>query len=375
MSKVQYQIPLVDLVAQYESIQQEIDGAIREVLFGGHFIGGEKTKAFTTQFASLCEVPYCVPCANGTDALELALTALGIGAGDEVIIPAFTFAATLEAVCSVGATPILCDIDPVRYTMDPNLAISLVTDNTKVFMPVHLYGQVADMDPLMEFASDHNIFIVEDAAQAHGAVYKNSKAGSMGDINTFSFYPSKNLGAYGDAGALTTKSEWLAAKAMKLANHGRTSKYEHEIIGRNSRLDTLQAAILFVKLRHLKYWTKKRQQLAYRYNDLLIDVKDIRLPANYPSAPSVFHLYVIRVPAERRDEFINYLKGKGIETGIHYPVSLSKLQVTTEQLKMKVSCPESEKASAEVVSLPLYPELTNEQQDYISECVKQFFNA
>src|SRR6187549_2539613 len=188
-------IPLVDLVAQYKSIQAEIDEAVAEVITEGHFIGGEKSKEFATHFARLCEVPFCVPCANGTDALEIALTSMGIGPGDEVIIPAFSFAATLEAVCNVGATPVLCDIDPDRYTIDTEMAINLVTSQSKIFMPVHLYGQMADMHPLVSYASDHHMFIIEDAAQAHGAIYKNAKAGSIGDINTFSFYPSKNLGA------------------------------------------------------------------------------------------------------------------------------------------------------------------------------------
>jgi len=366
-------IPLVDLVAQYKSIQAEIDEAVAEVITEGHFIGGEKSKEFAAHFARLCEVPFCVPCANGTDALEIALTSMGIGPGDEVIIPAFSFAATLEAVCNVGATPVLCDIDPNRYTIDTEMAINLVTSQSKIFMPVHLYGQMADMHPLVSYASDHHMFIIEDAAQAHGAIYKNAKAGSIGDINTFSFYPSKNLGAYGDAGALTTKSEWLSAKAFKIANHGRTSKYEHEMVGRNSRLDALQAAILSVKLRHLESWTTKRQQLALRYNELLEDVEQIVLPTFYADSLSVFHLYVIRVPVDRREDFIKAMKQQGIETGIHYPVSLSKLRVTTDQLKIVVDCPEAEKASQEVVSLPLYPEMTDGMQEYVCDCIIKFF--
>jgi len=373
MSNHPESIPLVDLVAQYHSIRLEIDEAIADVIREGKFIGGNKTKEFASLFARLCEVPYCAPCANGTDALEIALAALGVGPGDEVIIPAFSFAATLESVCHVGATPVFCDIDPERYTIDPQKAIHLVTDKTKIFMPVHLYGQIADMDPLVRYASDNNIFIVEDAAQAHGGVYKNSKAGSIGDINTFSFYPSKNLGAYGDAGALTTKSEWLYQKAYKIANHGRTSKYEHETLGRNSRLDSLQAAILSVKLRHLETWTAKRQELSIRYNEILQGVEQIGLPRFYTDALSVFHLYVIRVPKNMREAFMLELKEKGIETGIHYPVSLSKLKVTTDQLKIKVDCPESEKASEEVVSLPLFPEMTDDMQDYVCDCVIKYF--
>lgn len=366
-------IPLVDIVAQYHSIKEEMDQAISEVIASGHFIGGDAVRNFADRFATFCTVPHCVPCANGTDALEMALSVLGIGKGDEVIIPAFTFVATLEAVVNVGATPVLCDIDPKRYTMDTAKAFSLVTSRTKAFIPVHLYGQMADMDPLVAYASDHHMFIVEDAAQAHGATYKGQKAGSIGDVNTFSFYPGKNLGAYGDAGAMTTKSEWLYTKALKMANHGRISKYDHETVGRSSRLDALQAAILSVKLRHLESWTKKRQSIATRYRELLKGNENIGLPGAYADSPSVYHLFVIRVPASKRENLITHLRRAGIEAGIHYPIAMSKLEVTTGQLNMHVDCPEAEKASAEVVSLPIYPELTDDMQDYICEKVISFF--
>ena len=369
------QIPLVDLVAQYQSIRDEMDTAIAELIHGGHFIGGETVRDFAAQFAAYCGVPYCVPCANGTDALEMALSSLGIGKGDEVIIPALTFVATLEAVVNVGAIPVLCDIDPRRYTMDTKQAISLVTERTKAFMPVHLYGQMADMDPLASYAPDHNMFLIEDAAQAHGAMYKGQKAGRIGDINTFSFYPGKNLGAYGDAGALTTKSEWLYTKTIKMANHGRISKYDHETVGRSSRLDALQAAVLSVKLRHIEQWTIRRQTIAKRYRELLKDQEHIGLPGEYANSPSVYHLFVIRVPASRREDLMQYLRHGGIEAGIHYPIALSQLKVTTEQLNIHVHCPEAEKASTEVVSLPIYPELTDDLQDYICEKVITYFQG
>ncbi len=370
-----FHIPLVDLVAQYHSIRTEMDEAIKDVIEHGHFIGGEKVRNFAAQFASYCGVPYCVPCANGTDALEMALSSLGIGQGDEVIIPALTFVATLEAVVNVGATPVLCDIDPMRYTMDTKQAISLVTEKTKAFMPVHLYGQMADMDPLASYAPDHHMFLIEDAAQAHGAMYKGQKAGSIGDINTFSFYPGKNLGAYGDAGALTTKSEWLYTKVLKMANHGRISKYDHETVGRSSRLDAIQAAVLSVKLKYIEQWTIRRQAIAKRYRDLLKGREDIGLPGEYANSPSVYHLFVIRVPASRREDLMQYLRQAGIETGIHYPIALSQLKVTTEQLNIHVHCPQAEKASTEVVSLPIYPELTDDMQDYICEKLIAFFQA
>lgn len=368
-------IPLVDLTAQYQSLRPEIDDVLSGVLQRGHFVGGSEVQQFAEAFAAYCDVGHCVPCGNGTDALEIALKSLGIGPGDEVIIPAFTFVATLEAVCNVGATPVLCDIDPHRYTLDPVQAINLVTDRTKAFIPVHLYGQMADMDPFTAFAADNHMFVIEDAAQAHGAKYKSALAGSIGDLNTFSFYPGKNLGAYGDAGALTTRSEWLALKATKMANHGRISKYNHETVGRCSRMDTLQAAILLLKLQHLEAWTKRRRLLAERYRTALSGSDRIRLPREYPDSISVYHLFVIRVDQAIRDDFRQYLTQAGIQTGVHYPVALSRLPVTTDQLGIQVHCPEAELASGEVVSLPLYPELTADQQDYICAMILQYFKT
>src|SRR5688572_6885283 len=254
MSKVIKHIPLVDIVAQYNSIKEEIDVAIKDVVVKGQFIGGEEIKKFAVEFANIANTPYCIPCANGTDALEIALSALGIGKKDEVIIPALSFVATLEAVCNVGATPVFCDIDPERFTIDAKHVKACITDRTKAIIPVHLYGQMADMDPLLDLCRKHEIHVIEDAAQAHKAEYNGFLAGSMGVFGTFSFYPGKSLGAYGDAGAITTNDAKLYTKATKLANHGRTSKYEHDVIGRNSRMDTLQAAILRVKAEHLEDW-------------------------------------------------------------------------------------------------------------------------
>ena len=368
-------IPLVDLIAQYQSIKVEMDQAIQGVIEGGHFIGGEPVGKFAAAFAAYCKVPYCIPNANGTDAIELALASLGIGKGDEVIIPAFTFVATLEAVCNVGATPVLSDIDPHRFTIDPAKAISLVTPATKAIIPVHLYGQMADMDPLVAYAGDNSMFVIEDAAQAHGATYKGQRAGSIGDINTFSFYPGKNLGAYGDAGAITTKSEWLFTKVFKMVNHGRIAKYDHEIVGRNSRMDTLQAAILSVKLRYMEEWTQKRRAIADRYRHLLADIHGVRLPQSCADSPGVYHLFVIRIEKEKRDDFRSFLKARGIETGIHYPISLSRLKVTTDQLNIHTHCPEAELASEEVVSLPIYPELTTDLQDYICDHIISYFKS
>ncbi len=367
------QIPLVDLVAQYESIKKEVDEVIATTMQSGRFVGGEQIQKFGESFATYCDASYCVPCANGTDALEIALAVMGIGQGDEVIIPAFTFVATLEAVVNVGATPVLCDIDPVRYTIDPNKIKSLITSNTKAIMPVHLFGQMAEMDALLKIAAEHSLKIIEDAAQAHGATYKGHKAGSLGEMSTFSFFPGKNLGAYGDAGAIMTNNEPLFTQALKQANHGRISKYDHETIGRNSRMDTLQAAILSVKLKHLSNWTRTRIALATRYRILLSGVNGLVLPQTFDDSQSAWHLFVIRIKNSKQADFRKYLQEKGIETGIHYPIALSKLKVTTDQLKIVTTCPEAELASTEVVSLPLYPELTEQMQDHICNQILEYF--
>jgi len=259
--------------------------------------------------------------------------------------------------------------------MDIGCMESLFTSRTRAVMPVHLYGQMADMDPLMALSKSKGVYAIEDAAQAHGAEYKGQEAGSIGDMSSFSFYPGKNLGAYGDAGAITTHNEEWHQLAYKIANHGRISKYNHEMVGRNSRMDALQAAILSVKLEHIREWNKSRREIANRYNQLLEGIEQITLPKIFEESPNVFHLYVIRVDPERRDDFREYLAINGIETGIHYPISLSKLKVTTDQLKIEASCPESEKASEEVVSLPIYPELTATQQEYICEHIKKFWSS
>ncbi|MEO6132736.1 MAG: DegT/DnrJ/EryC1/StrS family aminotransferase [Saprospiraceae bacterium] len=374
MTIISRHIPLVDLIAQYQSIKKEMDDAISDVIQSGRFIGGEEVRKFAIKFAGLSNVPFCVPCANGTDAIEIILAALGIGKGDEVIIPAFSFVATLEAVCNAGATPLLCDIDPQRFTMNVDTIKSVLTSRTKAVIPVHLYGQMADMDPIMDLSKALGFYVIEDAAQAHAAEYIGQMAGSIGHMASFSFYPGKNLGAYGDAGAITTNDENLYNRAFKIANHGRTSKYEHEIIGRNSRMDSLQAAILSVKTEHLRDWNKRRFEIAQRYIELLQDIDQITLPGIYSNCKSVFHLFVIRVDKNRREELIKYLAHHSIETGIHYPIALSKLKVTTDQLKIVTSCPESEKASEEVVSLPMYPELTETMQDFICSHIRDFFS-
>jgi dTDP-4-amino-4,6-dideoxygalactose transaminase len=316
-----------------------------------------------------------VPCANGTDALELALQAHGIGRGQEVIIPAFSFMATLEAVSNAGATPVLCDIEPDFFTIDTSRMEALVTSRTRAIIPVHLYGQMADMDAIKEVARRHGLVVIEDAAQAHGATWRDKPAGSHGDVGCFSFYPGKNLGAYGDAGAIVTSDPIVAERMRKLANHGRLSKYEHDIVGRNSRMDTLQAAILGVKLPHLAAWNARRRELAAGYAAQLAGIREITCPAVRPKAGPVWHLYVVRVHGGRRDALRAALDEAGIETGIHYPVALNRLSATTGQLGIRVSCPQAEQAAGEVLSLPLYPEMTEAMLGDVVKVIRQFFNS
>ncbi|MCX6144073.1 MAG: DegT/DnrJ/EryC1/StrS family aminotransferase [Ignavibacteriales bacterium] len=357
-------IPLVDLKAQYASIKPEIDRAIQHVLEETDFIGGSAVREFEMAFASYCGTRTAVGLANGTDALQLVLLACGIGNGDEVITAVNTFIATSEAISATGARPVFVDNDPHTYTIDARKIEEKITPRTKAIIPVHLYGQPADMDAVNEVAARNGLVVIEDAAQAHGARYKVKTVGNLGRLACFSFYPGKNLGAYGDAGAIATNDEELANKVRMLANHGRLKKYEHEMEGYNSRLDTLQAAILLVKLRHLKEWTERRQYIASRYTQLLSVTKEIVTPARNPDATHVFHLYVVRV--QQRERIQQVLKEAGIATGIHYPIPLHQ-QPAYRHLGLTVgSYPVAERYAGELLSLPMYPELTDDQIEFIS---------
>jgi len=373
MTQTETTVRLVDLQAQYDSLKDEMDVAMQAVVSQTAFIGGKEVRAFAEEFAAYCGAGHSVPCANGTDALEIVLKALGIGPGDEVIVPAFSFVATLEAVCNVGATPRLCDVDPVHYTIDPDRVAGLITPQTRAIMPVHLYGQPADMDALYRMIGSQDIHIVEDAAQAHAAAWRGQRTGTLGVAGCFSFYPGKNLGAYGDAGAIVTRDAALADRMRQAADHGRQSKYEHSFIGRNSRMDALQAAVLRIKLRHLDAWTEARRRLARRYTEGLAGIPGVVCPSEREHAYHVYHLYVIRVAADHRDALRDHLKTAGIETGIHYPIALNRLEATTGELGLDVSCPEAEAASREVLSLPLFPEMTEAQQDRVIRAIEQFF--
>ena len=362
-------IPFVDLKAQYNSIKDEIDEVIQRVLDTTSFIMGEELIKFEEEFASFCNVKYTIGVANGSDALILALIACGIGEGDEVITAPHTFIATTEAITYVGGKAIFVDIDPKTYTIDVSKIEEKINLKTKAIIPVHLYGQSADLDPIVELAKKYSLKIIEDAAQAHGARYKDKKVGSIGDVGCFSFYPGKNLGAYGDAGMVTTNNEEIAKKLKLLRNHGRiTKKYEHEIEGYSSRLDNLQAAILRVKLKYLNKWNEIRRKNAKKYNELLSNINGVITPYEADYAKHVYHLYVIRT--ENRDKLREGLKSKGIATGIHYPIPLH-LQVAYNYLGYKRGdFPVTEDCSQKILSLPMFAELSDEQILKIVETIK-----
>ena len=367
-------IPFVDLKVQYDSIKDEIDEAIQKVLNNTSFIMGEELKKFEEEFARFCNVKYAIGVANGSDALILALRACEIGEGDEVITVPHTFIATTEAISNVGGKVVFVDIDPKTYTIDIAKIEEKINERTKAIIPVHLYGQPADMDPIMKLAKKYNLKVIEDAAQAHGAEYKGKKVGSIGDVACFSFYPGKNLGAYGDAGMVVTNNEEIAEKVKLLRNHGRiTKKYEHDIEGYSSRLDNLQAAILRVKLRHLNKWNESRRENAKKYNKLLNNIGGITTPYEANYAKHVYHLYVIGVEKEGRDKLREELKSKGIATGIHYPIPLH-LQPAYNYLGYKRGdFPITEKASQEIISLPMFAELSDEQIEEIVKIIRNYY--
>ena len=365
-------IPLVDLKAQYNSIKTEIDNAIQGVLDSTSFIMGEELERFEEEFALFCNTKYAIGVANGSDALILALRACGIGKGDEVITVPHSFISTTEAITHIGGKIVFMDINPKTYTIDVSKIEEKISNKTRAIIPVHLYGQPADMDPIIKLAKKYNLEIIEDTAQAHGAEYKDKKVGSIGEVGCFSFYPGKNLGAYGDAGMITTNSEEIAKKVKLLRNHGRiTKKYEHQIEGYSSRLDNLQAAILRVKLKYLNKWNDLRRKNARKYNELLNNIGGIITPYEADYAKHVYHLYVIRT--EDRDKLREELKSKSIATGIHYPIPLH-LQPAYNYLGYKEGdFPITEKASQEILSLPMFAELNGNQIVEICHWIKIFY--
>jgi dTDP-4-amino-4,6-dideoxygalactose transaminase len=361
-------VPFVDLHAQYLTIQSDIDAAIARTIAHSAFIGGQEVRDFEAEFAKYCETKACVGVANGTDALHLTLQALGIGPGDEVITVAHTFIATAEAICLTGARPVFVDIRKDTMLMDPDALEAAVTPRTRAIIPVHLYGQACDMDRIMDVANRHGLKVIEDAAQAHGARWRGRRAGSIGDAACFSFFPGKNLGAYGDAGAVVSHDENLIHRIRMLANHGRTDKYIHELEGSNSRLDGLHAAILRIKLPHLDTWNAARQGHSAQYAETLSN-SAVTLPVVDPGAQPVWHLFVVKV--SERNILQKSLRERGIATGIHYPVPLH-LQPAYRRLGIPAGAlPVTEWAASHVLSLPMYPELTPQQIDTVSQAVAE----
>jgi dTDP-4-amino-4,6-dideoxygalactose transaminase len=364
-------IPLVDLKAQYDSIKPEIDGAIQRVIDNTSFIMGPEVKNFEGAFAAYIHAQEAVGVASGTGALHLALLACGIGPGDEVITTPHTFFATAEAISQVGATPVFADIQPDTYNLDPECVQAAITERTKAIIPVHLYGQPADMRELTHIARQHGLRVIEDAAQAHGAEYYGQRIGALGDLACFSFFPSKNLGCYGDGGMITTNDPDLAARVRRLRDHGRTGKYEHAELGWGSRLDALQAAILGAKLPYLQEWNDKRRAAAVRYNELLACC-DVVTPVERSYNRHVYYCYVIRTA--NRDGLFKHLTQHGIGVGIHFPIPLH-LQPAYECLGLRPgTCPVAEAAAEQVLSLPMFPEIAPEQQQAIAGAIKAFVN-
>ncbi|MCP3908324.1 MAG: DegT/DnrJ/EryC1/StrS family aminotransferase [Oceanicoccus sp.] len=365
-------VPFVDLITQYRSLENQILPAMQNILEKAQFILGEDVELFEKEFAAFCETEFAVGVDSGTSAIELALRTLGIGEGDEVITTANTFIATALAISYAGARPVLVDADPQTYTIDVSKLEEAITPRTKAIIPVHLYGQPADMDPIMEIAQRRGLKVIEDACQAHGARYKGRRAGSLGHAAAFSFYPAKNLGAYGDGGIIVTGDEQVARSARMLRNYGQREKYKHLMCGFNRRLDTLQAAVLRVKLGYLDDWNNARRRHAGRYKRLL-DSTPLALPLEADYAESVYHLYVVR--ADNREALMDSLQEQGISTGIHYPIPVH-LQPAYQDLGYQSGdFPVSERYAKCILSLPMYPELDRDAIVHVANAIKNFVNG
>jgi dTDP-4-amino-4,6-dideoxygalactose transaminase len=364
------QIPLVDLKAQYLSIKDEIDRTVFKCLNDASFIKGKAVTEFENNFAEYIGTEHCIGCGNGTDALELILRALEIGPGDEVIVPALSWIATSESVNNVGAEPVFVDIKEDDYTINPAKIVDAINSRTKAVIPVHLYGCPCDMDHIMKISEKHNLFVVEDCAQAHGAEFKGKKIGSFGIASAFSFFPSKNLGAFGDSGAVVTNNQKIANAVRMIANHGQLKeRHHHEMIGRNSRLDTIQAAVLNVKIKYLDSWNQKRIEASDYYRSLLEKKCTIRLSEISPDKKHVYHIFSIRT--ENRDELMKKLSDSGISSGVHYPKPLPFLEAYKYKKHKKNDFPVASEITKKILSLPIYPEIENIQIDKIcSEILK-----
>ena len=362
-------VPFLDLKAHHAPLTEEFDRAIREVIESSAFAGGPFVERFEEEFASFCGSSYAIGVGNGTDALWLALLALGIGEGDEVITVPNTFIATAEAITYCKARPVFVDVDPDTFTMNPAELEKSLTKKTKAIIPVHLFGQPADMDPILEFARANGLFVVEDAAQAHGAQYKGQKAGTMGDAGCFSFYPGKNLGAFGEAGAVVTNDPELRKQIQMLRDHGQSRKYYHSTMGWNCRMDGIQAAILSIKLSHLDKANSLRRKHALEYNQAFAGIDEVLTPFEAKYARHVYHVYAVRV--QERDAVLRHLQEKGVGCAVHYPVPVHLQEAGRNLGYTKGAFPIAEKLADEFLSLPMFPELTEEQIEYVGRCVSE----
>lgn len=362
-------IPILDSKRQYATIGEEVEREVVEVLRSGQYILGKHNNALQEELAEYIGVKHAVTLNSGTDALHLALRALDIGPGDEVISTAFTFVATTEAIGIVGATPVFADIDNDTFNIDPKKIEDLITPKTKAIIPVHLYGQPCDMDAIMDIAKRHNLYVIEDACQAIGALYKGKMVGSIGDVGCFSFYPTKNLGAMGDGGLLTTNSEAIKDRVIALRNHGGAVRYHHDEIGVNSRLDEVQAAVLRIKLKHINEWNKKRRENAARYNELFSQYSDIITPVELDDTYCVYHQYTVKIP--NRDNIHKMLIERGVGAMLYYPIPLHLQKVHAHLGVGAGSLPNTERNTEVVISLPMFPELTAEEQKTVADTLVQ----
>lgn len=370
-------IPMLDLKGQYKKIKSEVDSSIQQVIDSGIFINGKEVSDFEKNLSEFLSSNYVVACANGTDALQIAMMALEFKPGDEVIVPSFTYAATAEVVGLLGLVPVLVDVDPRSFNIKVEDIEKSITPKTKAIVPVHLFGQISDMERIMEIAAKHGLYVIEDNAQALGAVYTYSDgskkyAGTIGHIGCTSFFPTKNLGCYGDGGALFTQDKALAEKIRMVTDHGQKVKYYHDIIGCNSRLDTIQAAVLNIKLRHLNEYSAARYKAAQKYKELLADMDEIILPLESEFSTHVYHQFTIRV-SEGRDELKQFLYNKGIASMIYYPLALNHQKAFSSISKIKVSLENAEKVAGEVLSLPMHTELKESDQVVICNAIREFF--
>ncbi|WET00156.1 DegT/DnrJ/EryC1/StrS family aminotransferase [Chryseobacterium arthrosphaerae] len=372
-------IQMVDLKGQYQKIKEEIDNGIQECIDNTAFINGPAVKEFQQDFEKYLNVKHVIPCANGTDALQIAMMALDLKPGDEVICPAFTYVATAEVIGLLGLIPVMVDVNEDAFDIDLNGLEKYLTSNTKAIVPVHLYGQSANMEKILEFAKKHNLFVIEDNAQAIGSDYTFSdgtvrKTGTIGDIGCTSFFPSKNLGCYGDGGALMTNDDELASKIRMIANHGQEKKYHHKVLGCNSRLDTIQAAVLKVKLQHLDEYSAARNKMADYYDEKLAGISEIQTPKRTENSTHVFHQYTLRVKNGKRNELQKYLAEKNIPSMVYYPLPLYKQEAFLQYVEEGFSLPVTEQLCEEVLSLPVHTEFDQEVLDYIVSEIKNYFN-